>query len=80
MGLSNINRSPLDGVVNAIDAVRHGKRKADQKVKDIKGAPRRKIEELKAKAAPTRTKCEILGHKGKRGFGKHCSRCGCQLL
>lgn len=82
MGLSNINHSPLDGVVNAIEGMRAGKRKADQKVKQIKGAPKRKVQELKAKVVGiTPSKCDTFGHKGKRGFGEVCERgCGAQLL
>lgn len=82
MGISNINRSPLDGVVNAIESMRAGKRKADQKIKNIKGAPRRKVSEIKSKVVGiTPSKCDTLGHKGKRGFGKMCQRgCGSQLL
>lgn len=73
----NLGSSPLDGVVNFIDGVRHGGRNAKQKAKDIASAPKRKVQAAVSGAKPDM--CKKLGHKGKRG--KMCERdCGTKLL
>ncbi len=72
----DLGSSPLDGVVNFIDGIRHGGRAAKQRVKDIKDAPKKKVQQLVAGAKPDM--CKKIGHKGKRGG--HCERCTIKIL
>lgn len=72
----DIGSSPLDGVVNFIDGIRHGGRDAKAKVKRAASAPKRKAQEIVAGAKPDM--CKKTGHKGKRG--SNCERCGTRLL
>lgn len=78
----DMGSSPLDGVVNFIDGIRHGGRNAKQKVDNAKDAvnlkakAQAKIEEKKAAAKAN--VCKKVGHSGKRG--SNCGRCGIGIL
>lgn len=78
----DLGSSPLDGVVNFIDGVRHGGRNAKQKVADAKDAvnlkakAQAKIAQKKAEA--TANVCKKIGHSGKRG--ETCKRCPTKIL
>lgn len=79
MGWTNISKSPLDGVVAAIDDVRHGSRAAKAKAKAIKDAPKNKAKKIVARvtgADMPKKPCNHIG--GKRG--KNCGKCGTKLL
>ncbi len=72
----DLGSSPLDGVVNFIDGIRHGGRAAKKRVKDIKAAPKKKVQAIVANAKPDM--CKKVGHKGKRGGP--CERCTIKIL
>jgi len=69
----DLGSSPLDGLVNFIDGVRHGGRKIKKDVKLAASAPKRKVKKIVADAKPDL--CKTIGHKGKRG--QLCER-GCR--
>jgi len=78
----DMGSSPLDGVVNFIDGIRHAGRDAKGKVESAKDAvnlkakAQAKIEEKKVQAKANI--CKKIGHKGKRG--DTCERCPTKIL
>ena len=73
----SVGTSPLDGLVNLIDGLRHGSRDAKRRAKDLASAPKRKIKETVSKVRP-KVQCGSAYHNGKRG--KTCDRCGSRIF